>query len=155
VPLIHELCAGNPQYYLYSPASPEPGHILKDLRLTPPGVPLSRKHYVGLFDGERLIAVMDVVDSYPDEDTAFIGFFMLARERQGRGVGSVIIADTLERLKAWGFTAVRLCIDEGNPQSTAFWQKNGFAVIERFPRENGALLLAQRKLSPEESERNS
>ena len=39
------------------------------------------------------------------------------------------------------FKTLRLAIDEGNPQSKAFWQKNGFALTgQRTPNENGAYL---------------
>ena len=31
---------------------------------------------MGYYDGEKLIAVMDLILTYPDEQTAFIGFFM-------------------------------------------------------------------------------
>ena len=31
--------------------------------------------------------------------------------------------------KSIGKTAVRLEIDQGNPQSTHFWKKNGFMII--------------------------
>lgn len=144
--LIHALCAGNPQFYRYSPAECTVEQVLHDLALTPPGIPPAQKYYVGFFDGEELVAVMDLVDGYPDAKTTFIGFFMVARERQGRGVGSAIIGEALDCLRARGFAAARLCIDDGNPQSTAFWTKHGFTVLKRIPRETGFVLLAERRL---------
>ena len=144
--LVHALCAGNPQFYRYSPAECSEEQVLRDMAIAPPGIPPSQKHYVGYFDGDALIAVMDLIDGYPDADTAFIGFFMLAGERQGRGAGRAIIGEALAYLRAVGYAAVRLCIDEGNPQSTAFWTKHGFTVLKRIPRETGFVLLAERRL---------
>ena len=141
------LCAGNPQFYQYSPAEPTEGQVISDMSILPPGVPPSRKYYVGFLEDNALVAVMDLIDGYPDADTAFIGFFMLARERQGHGLGSAMIAEALAYLTALGYSAVRLCIDEGNPQSTAFWTRNGFHVLKRIPREKGCVLLAERPLS--------
>ena len=116
------------------------------MAIAPPGIPPSQKHYVGYFDGDALIAVMDLIDGYPDADTAFIGFFMLAGERQGRGAGRAIIGEALAYLRAVGYAAARLCIDEGNPQSTHFWTVNGFDVIATIRRDNGTVLLAERDL---------
>ena len=35
----------------------------------------------------------------------------------------------MECLRAQGFTQLRLGVDKGNPQSFAFWTKNGFAQV--------------------------
>ena len=51
---------------------------------------------------------------------------MTARESQGRGEGSVLIGAVLRRLKELGYTRVGLAYAKGNPQSAAFWRKNGF-----------------------------
>ena len=49
-------------------------------------------------------------------------------EEQHHGLGSEIVADLCASLKAHGFEKVRLAVDHGNPQSLAFWQKNGFSL---------------------------
>lgn len=143
---VFALCAGNPQYYRYSPAELSEAQILSDMALLPPRTLPSQKHYVGYYDADALAAVMDLIDGYPDPETAFIGFFMVAKERQGRGVGGAIVAEALEQLRAWRFRAARLCIDVGNPQSNAFWRKNGFAILTRIERKNGSVDLAERDL---------
>lgn len=146
VDLVYALCAGNPQFYRYSPAELSREQILSDIALTPPGIESSRKHYFGFFEGDALVAVMDLVDGYPTDCTAFMGFFMVDAARQGKGVGTAIIGEALDALKEQGYAAARLCIDDGNPQSTAFWIKQGFTVLKRVPREINDVLLAERKL---------
>ena len=57
-------------------------------------------YYIGYFSNGQLIAVMDLIDGYPQRDIAFIGFFMTDAEVHNRGVGSAIIADAKgERLE--------------------------------------------------------
>ncbi len=51
---------------------------------------------------------------------------MLDKAYQGEGVGSKIVNDCFNALKAAGFSHIRLGFAEGNPQSEAFWTKNGF-----------------------------
>ena len=144
---VYDLCLQNTQFYQYCGKQPSRELIQSDMKLTPPGKALSDKYYVGFFDSETLIAVMDLIDGYPDEATAYIGFFMMAKDRQGRGLGSRLIAEVCGYLKGAGFQKVRLGIDKDNPQSNHFWKKNGFAVLKEVPREDGVLLLAERALS--------
>ncbi|MBR3295049.1 MAG: GNAT family N-acetyltransferase [Clostridia bacterium] len=96
--------------------------VLRDLRVTPPGIGERRKHYVGFYREQELIAVMDLIDGYPREDTAFIGFFMVSSSVQRHVIGSGIIGDTAAYLKKIGKAAIQLGIDQGNPQSTALWK---------------------------------
>ena len=143
---ILELCRGNMQYYLYCQAEPSREQILNDLHITPPGIDPSAKYYIGFYDGNTLVAVMDLIDGYPGPDTAFIGFFMMRKEFQGNQAGSAIIQETAAYLKTLGMTAIQLGIDKGNPQSTHFWKKNGFVVKEEIDRGGWTVLLAEKTL---------
>ena len=87
-----------------------------------------------------------LIDGYPDGDTAFIGFFMMNRQLQGRRIGSSIIQDLCLYLKETGLKRVLLGIDKENPQSNAFWAKNGFSVIREVEQEEGTILLAEKCL---------
>ena len=147
VPMLYAWMARNDQYYRYCGGGTTPDHVRQDLTLCPPGIPLAQKHYVGFFEEDTLIAIMDLIDGYPNANTAFIGFFMMNKDLQGQGTGTAIIRDVLIYLAALGYTAVRLGIDKENPQSNHFWRKNGFAVLKEVPQARGVILLAERRLS--------
>lgn len=123
---IYELCKENPLFYRYCPPFVTREKILEDQKALPPGTTPADKFYLGYFRGERLIAVMDLILHYPNSNTAFIGFFMMARPEQGRGTGSGIIDECARLIRRDGFRFIRLGFAEGNPQSEAFWKKNGF-----------------------------
>ena len=125
---IYALCCGNPQFYEYHPPFVTRESILEDMTALPPGKTFDDKYFVGFYNGDALVAVMDLIDGYPDDTTAHIGFFMMDADCQGKGVGSAIIGDVIAHLRAAGFRKVRLGVDKGNPQSFAFWRKNGFRV---------------------------
>ena len=120
--------------------------MLGDLRITPPGIDAKDKYYLGFFDGETLVAVMDLIDGYPEPQIAFIGFFMMEAAFQGRGIGSFIIAEAAEYLRSAGKTAIRLGIDADDPQSNAFWRKNGFFTIAEVEKNGNTILLAEKRL---------
>ena len=143
---ILALCLENTQYYRYCGKQPSRELVLQDLHITPPGKDTSSKYYVGFYEGDALAAVMDLIEEYPDEDRCYIGFFMMNRRLQGRQIGSRIIREVFRYLKEAGFTALRLAIDKGNPQSTHFWKKNGFLVIREVEQGGGTLLVAERTL---------
>lgn len=147
VPMLYAWMLRNDQYFRYCGGSTTPEHVRQDLTLCPPGTAPAQKHYVGFFDAGTLVAVMDLIDGYPNADTAFIGFFMMNRELQGQGTGTAIVRDVLAALRALGYTAVRLGIDKENPQSNHFWRKNGFTVLREAAQERGIVLLAERCLA--------
>lgn len=126
IPDILVLCKANPMYYRYCPPAVCAEVIRKDMTALPPGKGPEDKYYVGFFQGSRLIAVMDLIDGYPQADIGFIGFFMMNRKMQGRGIGSAIVEEACSFLKSIGKTAVMLGYVDGNPQAESFWKKNGF-----------------------------
>ena len=147
VPMLYAWMLRNDQYFRYCGGSTTPERVRQDLTLCPPGTTPAQKRYVGFFDADTLVAVMDLIDGYPDADTAFIGFFMVNKDLQGQGTGTAIVRDVLAALRALGYTAVRLGIDKENPQSNHFWRKNGFAVLREAAQERGIVLLAERRLA--------
>lgn len=147
VPMLYAWMLRNDQYFKYCGGSTTPERVRQDLTLCPPGITPAQKHYVGFFDADTLVAVMDLIDGYPDADTAFIGFFMMNKDLQGQGTGTAIVREVLAALRVLGYTAVRLGIDKENPQSNHFWRKNGFAVLREAAQERGIVLLAERRLA--------
>lgn len=149
IPAVLALMQGNPQYYRYcgGDAVPTAQGIRRDMTITPPGTSAEDKYYVGFFQEGQLAAIMDLIDGYPEREIAFVGFFMMEQAMQGKGAGTRLIDHLCGQLKGLGFQNVRLGIDKDNPQSTHFWQKNGFRVIREVPQEKGTILLAERGLS--------
>ena len=146
LPALVRLGESNPLFYEHSSSENTIGEHQADLTAAPPGIPPERKHFVGFFEGETLIAALDLIDGYPDRETAFLGFFMVAGERSGRGLGSGIIGELCSHMKRAGFRRARLAIDKTNPQSNHFWRKQGFAVLREVDRGRDVVLLAEKEL---------
>lgn len=123
---IFDIMCGNDIFFQHHPPLPTKESIVEDMEALPPGKGSEDKFYIGFFDNDQLIAVMDLILGYPKDEFAFIGFFMTNKSVQGRGVGTDIITDCLSYLSQCGYRRGRLGIDKGNPQSEAFWTKNGF-----------------------------
>ena len=145
--IILQLCRQNTLYYEYTEAEPVREQILEDMTITPPGKDLTDKYYAGFFDGGSLVAVMDLIDGYPEDDIAYIGFFMMDIKYQGKKTGTAVIGEVVSYLQSIGKTSVRLAIDKGNPQSTHFWKKNGFEVIREADLNGWTKLVAEKVLT--------
>ncbi len=124
---IFHLCSSNSIFYQYHPVKLTKESILEDFYALPPNKEYKDKFFVGYYDDDILVAVMDLILNYPKENIAFIGFFMLDYTYQGQGIASEIIRDCLQYLKLSGYYKVRLAIDKGNLQSQTFWKRNHFS----------------------------
>lgn len=148
VEAIYGLSAGNPLFFEHCPPFVTRQSILEDMAALPPGKTYDDKFYVGFFDKGQLVAILDLILGYPEADTAFIGLFMVDRARQGGGLGSAIISQFASYLKTLGFARLRLAYAKGNPQSEAFWRKNGFQKTgEESRRETYTAVSMERRLN--------
>ena len=123
---VYEVMQGNPQYYLHCPPAVTHQSIIDDMRALPPRTTYEDKYYIGYFENGCLVAVMDLILNFPNKETAFIGFFMMNKKFQGKGLGTEIFRECSQKLKEEGYQYIRLGFVKGNPQSEAFWRKNGF-----------------------------
>lgn len=144
--LIYDMTSKNLQYYEYCGKMNTLEDIYNDLKITPLGVDAKDKYYVGFFREDELLAVMDLIDGFPDKRTAYIGFFMMNYKYQGKGLGTQLIAELLEYLKNMGFESVRLGYDKENPQSSHFWKKQKFCMVKEVSQDDGIIVVAERKL---------
>ena len=143
---VLRFCKRNELYYQYCGMEPTLEQVRSDMMLLPEGVEPARKHYVGFYDGERLVAVLDFIEAYPDPQSAYIGFFMMNADLQGRGTGSAIIGEVAGSFKSMGVKRLRLAIARDNPQATHFWFKNGFEVVREADMGGWTVLVADRWL---------
>lgn len=128
--LIVNLCKQNTLFYKYTVAKPTLEYALKDINSVPPGMTLKDKYYVGFFEGNELVAILDLIDGYPNKETVYIGFFMMNIKFQRKGIGSSIIQEVELYLKSISKLSIRLAVDDKNPQSSHFWTKCGFKQIK-------------------------
>jgi len=84
------LMKNNELYFHYSGSECSPEQVMRDMTALPPGKSPTDKRYVGYYDRDYLVAVLDFVDGYPDSDTAYIGFFMLDHLSRGEGIGAAL-----------------------------------------------------------------
>jgi len=143
--MVCEVLKKNSIFYQYHPPMVTVESILEDMEALPPGKTYGDKHYIGFFREAMLVAVMDLVEHYPQPGTALLGFFAMNSGLQNQGIGTEIISGSVAYLAQAGFQKVRLGIDKGNPQSRAFWLKNGFAFTGETSESDGSTILVMER----------
>ena len=145
VEMICDMLKSNTIFYKYHPPMVTVESILEDMEALPPNKGYDDKHYFGFFHDDVLVAVMDLIEHYPQYGTALLGFFAVNTDLQGVGVGTKIISECVSYLIQLGYEKVRLGIDKGNPQSKAFWLKNGFVFTGEEYESDGATILVMER----------
>ena len=143
---ILKLAKTNPYYYECVPPAVTEKSILKDMKELPPNTTMKDKFYVGFYKGDKLIAVLDLILNYPNANTFFIGFFMMHKKYQGKGIGSQIIQEIISHMPIQ-YTEVCLGVAQKNEISQKFWIKNGFELTgKKYRQPLYTVLIMNRKL---------
>ena len=147
VPDLYQFCKENITYYQYLHLEPTPESLIHELTKLPPKKSLDDKYFVGFYQKGVLVAILDLIKGYPNEKTAFVGWFMVKKSLQNMGIGKKIFEQLLELLKAEGFEQVRLgCVKE-NKEGEYFWRRNGFKPTgAKYETDGYTVILKERKI---------
>lgn len=106
---------------------PGPAEAQSTFTALPPGKSYDDKRVYGLFAGQAMIGVADVVRGWNAPDKAIIGLLLLAEGWQRRGIGRVFAALIEQAILAWPeVAALRVGVVASNPGALAFWRRLGF-----------------------------
>ena len=147
IPQIYSLAKMNTTYYKYMNLEPTYENIKEVITSLPKNKTLEDKFFLGFYHDNHLVAILDLILKYPNEDTAFIGWFMMNKEFQHKGVGTKIVTDIFSCLKENDFFYIRLGYIKENNESKNFWIKNGFTPTKlEIQNENYVIVVMERKL---------
>ncbi len=123
---VYRLCKTNKHYYRTMNQTPTRESLTEVISDLPGDSSEENKNFVGFYDDDKLVAVMDIITEYPEKNGAFIGWFMVDAQMQGKGIGSQILADVRATLKGAGYEKISLgCVKE-NITAIKFWEGQGF-----------------------------
>lgn len=109
--------------------------ILRDhLTSVPEGAASEDKFFVGYYQENQLIALLDLTVRYPLSSCAVINWFMVKKDLQKTGIGSRIVQELLFFLMESGIEYVRLDAIEEDQKAMHFWNTNGFFPTMRETR---------------------
>lgn len=123
---IYALCKANKLYYEHMKCEPTHENLKETLTALPLGKTPADKHFVGFYDNNRLIAILDLIENYPVKGIIWIGWFMTDMHLHNTGLGTTIISALCVYLRQNNFQSIALGYIKGNQQAKNFWLKQGF-----------------------------
>jgi ribosomal protein S18 acetylase RimI-like enzyme len=106
-------------------AQTAPASLGDDLRMLP--VLLRLTGLARLPRGAAIAAAMK--DAHPKEPYFYLAFIGVAPRRQGRGLGTALLAETLARADAAGTSAY---LENSNPRNLKLYERAGFSVTREI-----------------------
>ena len=123
---VFALAKGNRKFYRALGIRPSRARLTEIISDVPHGAAPNDKYFIGFYDQDNLVAVLDLITGYPQTNEAFIGWFMVDADLQHQGVGSQIFADVRAAMQAQGYNRLEVACPEASEPGMAFWASQGF-----------------------------
>ena len=123
VDIIYDLCSKNKLFYEFHQPFVTRESILDDRNALPPGKSKEDKAYIGLFDGDMLVAVMDLIYGISDGRDRMDRIFY-----DGYGISESGNRDTDHSGSSGSNEKRRL---SGNPPGRRLWESAKLRVLEQ------------------------
>lgn len=104
--------------------------IYEDLNAFPEGVSDNQKIYRILYNKNEPLGILDLITSYPNSDTFYIGLFLIDKEKQGLTYGSWVYNTVEEKMESLGYKKGRLGVLDNNSKGLKFWEKMGYRTTK-------------------------
>lgn len=92
----------------------------------PPGKDREEKHLIGIFDGKKLVAAVDIVENYPRDKEWIIGLLVVHPAYRRQGLGSKIdeiLGDIVVENRG---KFLRIGVQLQNKEALKFWFNQGY-----------------------------
>ncbi len=123
-------------YQVIGEPKPTAKTVLDDATALPPGMPATAKHFWLVKQAGQPVAVLDLVEGYPEQTTLYVGLLLVAQHRQGHG--QAIIAQLSDALGTHGYKRMELAGVHANDAADKFWTAIGFTRLRQVESELSA-----------------
>lgn len=102
---------------------------ISDIEAIPPNCVIAQKLYIGIWENDKAIGVLDIIQEYPEQTSFWIGLLLINGISHSKGIGSKIVCAILNAAKIAGYKSAQLGVIDTNAKGIAFWQKHGFSTF--------------------------
>lgn len=142
----------NQEYFQISMnKKPSMESVIDDKNGMPPDSSLENKNYKLIILEGVDIGVIDYIVNYPDEDTIYIGLFMIDGNFHRNGYGKKFIEEFITNMRKQGFNRIRLGVLNENIKAFEFWTRMEFNVVKEVistihPERNWKIKVMERSI---------
>ena len=127
---VQRVAESNPDYYRAvegDVAGPTAAVDYFDCTDLPPAAKHLTPYKLGVYEGETLVGVADVLRGYRTPDCAWLGWWIVDAARHGQGLGRRGYAAVEKYIRTWPeITHIMLSVVEPNAPALTFWPHMGF-----------------------------
>jgi ribosomal protein S18 acetylase RimI-like enzyme len=84
---------------------------------------------------KNIVAVIDIIQNYPEDGIWFVGLLFVARGERGQGLGSRLVDAICTHISKQGGRAARIAVADKNTRAIRFWERAGFSTLYSAKRE--------------------
>jgi ribosomal protein S18 acetylase RimI-like enzyme len=84
---------------------------------------------------KNIVAVIDIIQNYPEDGIWFVGLLFVARGERGQGLGSRLVDAICTHISKQGGRAARIAVADKNTRAIRFWERAGFSALYSAKRE--------------------
>ena len=132
LPALQEVLAAAPAYHELVDGAPAGAGAAADLLADAEADADRRLLILWPASGGAASGLVDVQLHWPEPGAAHVRLLLLRESLHGRGLGREAAAGLEEALRQEGFRALRLSVTGENEGARAFWERIGFAPVERL-----------------------
>lgn len=139
-----ELFFCNEDYYILTDGRPASKKTCTEtIEYSPSGLPKENVYNIGVSrDGKPVCALFGLY-GYPEEQTFYIGLFLLNEEFKRKGIGTKVIKALFSSFSDTVIEKFRLSVQDNNISGLSFWKKMGFKVVNKTACDDFANLSMQ------------
>ena len=132
LPALQEVLAAAPAYHELTDGAPADSAAAADLLADAEADADRRVFILWPSSGGAAAGLIDLQLHWPEPGAAHVRLLLLRETLHGRGLGREAAAGLEEALRQDGFRALRLSVTGENDGARAFWERIGFAPVERL-----------------------
>jgi ribosomal protein S18 acetylase RimI-like enzyme len=132
LPALQEVLTAAPTYHELTGGAPADPSAAADLLADAEADGDRRLLVLWPASGGAAAGLVDVQLNWPEPGAAHVRLLLLRETLHGRGLGREATAGLEDALRRDGFRALRLSVTGENDGARAFWERIGFAPVERL-----------------------
>jgi ribosomal protein S18 acetylase RimI-like enzyme len=128
---VQVLCEKCLDYMLLVDGHPaDPDEVEREFQSVPPGNSPDDKLVFGITNRQNdLVGLLDVIRSYPEQTTWWIGLLLFIPEVRSQGIGQKLLEGLAGYVRGNGGQAIMLGVVEENKRAYKFWNRVGFEFV--------------------------
>ncbi len=87
---------------------------------------------IGFSSNDEAIALLSILEGYPEADTIYIGLFLMNEKFKRKSIGTKIISALIDESFYAQYHSIKLSVQDNNISGCSFWRKLGFKTTKKI-----------------------